>query len=228
MAADAGQAADQMVERGALRWAQWLFFALLVRPLVLLVLGINVRGREYLPHHGPAIIAANHNSHLDTLVLMSLMPLRELHRVRPVAAADYFLRNWLLAWFALRVIGILPLRRAVGGADGGMGRAAGGSLAALQRAIARAEIVLMFPEGSRGEPERPAALKPGIAHLARRAPEVPIIPVHLAGLGRALPRGEGLLVPFICDIHIGAAIYWRGDRQALMAQLCDWLSDRHR
>lgn len=207
--------ADTAGERGSLRWLQWLFFALLVRPLVLLVLGINVRHRERLPRQGPAIIAANHNSHLDTLVLMSLLPLRDLHRLRPVAAADYFLRNRLLAWFALRVIGILPLRRGCGGGSD--------PLAALEQALARGEVLLLFPEGSRGEPECAAPLKPGIAHLLKRAPQTPIIPVHLAGLGKALPRGEGILVPFICDIHVGEPIRWQGDRQLLMAELNDRL-----
>lgn len=202
-------------ERGPLRWAQCLFFALLVRPLALLVLGINVRNRERLPRHGPAIIAANHNSHLDALVLMALVPLRDLHRVRPVAAADYFLRNRLLAWFVLRVVGILPLQR---------GSSRGGDpLAGLQSALERGDILLLFPEGSRGEPETPAPLKPGVAHLLQRVPHAVVVPVRLAGLGKALPRGEGILVPFICDIHVGRAIQWRGERRQVMDALNEWL-----
>jgi len=180
------------------RWLQILFFALVVRPLVLVVLGLNVRGRERLPLRGPAVVVANHNSHLDTLVLMSLYPLHALHRIRPVAAADYFLRNRMTAWLSRTFIGILPVER-----GGGHARE---SLAAMGAALEQSAILILYPEGTRGEPERLAAFRGGVARLASERPGLAVVPVFMHGLGKALPRGEGLLVPFFCDVFVGEAL----------------------
>ena len=122
-----------------------LFFLLVVRPISWVLLGLNVRHAERLPCDGPAVIIANHNSHLDTLVLMSLFPRRCLRRLRPVAAADYFLRWRWLAWFSRSIIGIIPLRRGREGFED----LRTDVVAALQRG----DLLILFPEGTRGEPE---------------------------------------------------------------------------
>ena len=82
----------------ATRLLRVLVMLLLVRPFLLFVMGVNVRNRRRLPLRGPALVVGNHNSHLDTVVLLSLFPLSLLHRLRPVAAADYFLANRLPGW----------------------------------------------------------------------------------------------------------------------------------
>lgn len=196
------------------RVLRFIFFGVLARFVALFVLGLNVRHRERLPLRGPAILVANHNSHLDTIVLMTLFPLRALPQLRPVAAMDYFLRNKLLAWFSTRVIGILPMsRRPV--------PSAGDPLAETSAFLAGGGIVILFPEGTRGANETLAEFKSGIAHLARRHPEVPIVPVFLHGLGKALPKGDPLLVPFFCDIFVGESLCWTGDKQEFMANLSE-------
>ena len=186
-----------------MRLLQAIFFLLVVRPLVMIVLGLNLRGSERLPMRGPAIVAANHNSHLDTLTLMSLWPLAQLHRVRPIAAADYFLSNAKLAWFSLNIMHIIPIDRVRKEKESD-------PLAAPSEALQKGEILLLFPEGSRGEPEQLSRFKSGVARLLERCPQAPIIPVFTHGLGKALPRGDFLLVPFFLDVVVGEPIYWRG------------------
>jgi len=190
-----------------------VFYLFFVRPLALIVLGLNVRNREKYPTCGPAVIAANHNSHLDTIVLLSLFPLKSIFSVRPVAAADYFLKNPLMAWFSLNIIGIIPVRRS------GKKDSNEDPLAGVKQALLDKQIVVIFPEGSRGEPESPADFKKGISYIAESFPEVPVCPVFLYGLGKSLPRGDFVLVPFFCDVFVGSHIKWNGDREGFMAEL---------
>lgn len=76
-----------------MRIFKFLFVLLLVKPLVFIGLGLNIINRKNLPANGPIVVAANHNSHLDTLVLLALFPINMVHKVRPVAAADYFFKK---------------------------------------------------------------------------------------------------------------------------------------
>lgn len=190
-----------------------LFYLIIVKPLVLFILGINARNREFLPVQGPAIIVANHNSHLDALALMSLFPLKVIPYVQPVAAADYFLKNRWLKWFALDVIGIIPIERKVtAGQD---------VLAPVIEALDRKAILILFPEGSRGEPENMGKLKNGIGHILSERPEIPVIPVFFYGLGKSLPKGEVILIPFFIDAFIGEPLMWLGNRKVFMAELSE-------
>lgn len=189
-----------------------LFFGLIVRPLVFLVMGLVVHNRDRLPRCGPAIIAANHNSHLDTMVLMSLFPLRDLPRVRPVAAADYFLRNRFMKWFSLYVIGIVPISR-TGDVDRDK------VFAGCREALGQGDMLILFPEGSRGEPEKMGALKKGIHYLANGDQPCQVVPIYLYGLGKALPKGEALLVPFNVEVAIGTAMLLRGSAAQSVASL---------
>src|SRR5262245_25295616 len=118
---------------------------LVVRPLAQLLFGLDVIGREKLPKSGPAIVAANHNSHVDTIVLLCLFPSKLLPKIRPVAAADHFDKGGFGSWFSKNIIGIIPIKR------GGAARGEDVLLGAKQ-ALERGEILVLFPEGSRGEP----------------------------------------------------------------------------
>lgn len=196
------------------RVLQWLFFALFLRPVVYILLGLNVRDWQKLPTSGPAIIAANHNSHLDTLVLMSMFPLRMLPKLRPVAAEDYFLSNPILAWFATRIIGIVPVSRK-GTSDN--------PLEGCFKALEEGDILIIFPEGTRGEPETPpSSFKKGVALLAEHSPEAKVVPVVLHGLGKIFPKGSYIPLPFCCDVFVGSGLTFKTSGEHFMENLTEF------
>jgi len=190
-----------------------IFFMIFVKPLVYIILGINVHNRELLPQEGAVIIAANHNSHIDTLVLMSLFPTKTMFSIHPVAAADHFLKNKALSWFAQEIIGILPIERT------NSVKASRDFLAKTQKKLDENKILIIYPEGTRGEPEFISEFKNGIAHIAKNNPEIPVIPVCLQGIGKVLPKDESILVPFICDVQVHKPIYGRKNTKEFMQEL---------
>ena len=189
-----------------------LFVLLVAYPVVLLWLGLHVRHRERLPLRGPALVVANHNSHLDILVLLSLFPLLGIARVQPVAAADYFLRNRFLKWFSLHLVGIIPIARSLTNLESH-------PLDGCFQALERGQILIIFPEGTRGETERMAQLKYGIWYLAKRFPQVPVIPVFMHGLGKSMPKGSWLPLPLFIRIAIGKPLFWAEDKDAFIGDL---------
>jgi 1-acyl-sn-glycerol-3-phosphate acyltransferase len=195
--------------RTALRRAAMV---MLFRPIARVMFGLNKIGSENLPTQGPAIIVANHNSHVDTLVLLCIFPSRLIGRLRPVAAADHFLGDPVSSWFSRRVVGIIPLKRT------GVGRGED-VLAQAKEALSDGDILIVFPEGTRGAPEELGAFKAGVARLAEAAPTAPIIPIYIQGAGRALPKGAKIPVPFDITIVIGQALAFTGSRPDLIAAL---------
>jgi 1-acyl-sn-glycerol-3-phosphate acyltransferase len=196
-------------------------FMLVAKAIAWLVLGLRVHHRERLPLAGPAILVANHNSHLDALVLMSLYPLAMAERLRPVANEQYFLQqNRYLAWFARHVLDIIPVTAATAGTiSPECGCSHRTFLKRCAAALAQDQIVILFPEGSRGQPEHLSQFHSGVAHLAKQHLTVPIVPIFLTGLGKALPKGNPLLVPFVCGVAIGPSIFWNGNKRAFLETL---------
>jgi 1-acyl-sn-glycerol-3-phosphate acyltransferase len=198
-------------------WLRFLLLVLAARPLALFLTGADVTGRERLPLNGPAIVAANHSSHVDTLLLLAIFPSRAVARVRPVAAADYFLRDPVIGWFSRHVIGIVPVARLKAGQktrDNGED-----VLAPARAALAAGDIVVVFPEGTRGDGDQLGQLKGGVARLAEAFPEAPVTPVWIQGAGRVLPKGQAIPAPLNCAVLVGEPLAWTSDRQAFMARL---------
>ncbi len=192
------------------RFLQAAFFVLLLRPFMWLFIGLRVRGREHLPDRDPFILVANHSSHLDTAALLNLFPLSRLQNIRPCAAADYFERTRTRTVLSHTLFNVLPIHRTGSPAEDH-------PIRLMSEALERGESLLLFPEGTRGPGPGMAPFRSGIAWLAEQLPHVPIVPAYLTNMGRALPKGEFLPVPFFCEVRIGAPLHLSGTREEILA-----------
>ena len=122
-------------------------------------------GREHIPAHGPVIIAANHRSFLDPFVI-GTMARRPLYYV----AKQELFRHRLQAWI-LNSLGAFPVRR--GAADEDM-------IGTAKAILARGDIVLIFPEGTRTRPGSLGKPKRGVGRLALET-GAPVVPVAVIG-----------------------------------------------
>lgn len=187
-----------------------LFALCIVWPVIWLWLGLRIKHRERLPKRGPAILVANHNSHMDVFALLSLFPLCRQVEIHPVAAADYFLRNKIIGWFALNILNIIPVMREGGEAN---------PLALCEQALREGNTLILFPEGTRGEPGKLSPLKSGVWHLSQSMPEVPIIPVWLRGTERVMAKGNRIPLPLFIDVAIGDILSFNHDKNTFMYDL---------
>jgi 1-acyl-sn-glycerol-3-phosphate acyltransferase len=194
-------------------WLRFLLITAILRPAARFMLGADIVGQENLPKSGPAIVAANHNSHVDTLLLLTIFPARLMPFLRPAAAADYFLKDPFIGWFSSKLVGIVPVERARAGSGADV-------LAPMRGALAQGAIVILFPEGTRGPgTDEMGELKGGIARLAEAFPQAPVIPIWIEGAGRVLPKGTMVPVPMNCTVLVGEAVPAFVDRPGFMAAL---------
>jgi glycerol-3-phosphate dehydrogenase (NAD(P)+) len=122
-------------------------------------------GTEQIPQTGPAIIASNHRSFFDPFVIgtMSRRP------IYYVAKIELF-RNPVLAWF-LSALGAFPVERGVGDRD---------AIRTAEELLARGELVLIFPEGTRTRPGPLGPPKRGVGRLTLES-GAPVIPLAING-----------------------------------------------
>ncbi len=170
-----------------------------------LVSGVQVRWDGVEPEPCQRIYFANHSSHLDFVVLWAALPPELRARTRPVAAKDYWEKGSLRPYLAQHVFHAVLLERgAPTPTDVTPTHVAARDLIdGLVAALVDDTSLIIFPEGTRGSGETVAPFKSGIYHLARRRPDVELVPVHIDNLNRILPKGEIFPVPLISTVTFG-------------------------
>jgi 1-acyl-sn-glycerol-3-phosphate acyltransferase len=137
-----------------------------------------VRGREHLPTTLPFILIANHSSHLDALILASVLPSAVRWCTFPIAAGDTFFETPTHALLASGLMNALPMWRK------NCGRHALEEL--RSRLVDEPCAYILFPEGTRSRTGEIGAFKPGLGMIVAGT-SIPIIPCHLQGTFDAWP-----------------------------------------
>lgn len=151
---------------------------------------LHIEGEEFIPRTGPTILAANHVSFIDPIIIMVSVR----RPVRFMAKKELF-RFPLFGWL-LRQFGTFPINR---------NRT---NLQAFKQAtslLEAGEVVAMFPEGTRGDGVELRPAKPGIGLIAART-GAPVVPVLHRGTEKVLPKGAWFPRPHRIVIKFGAPL----------------------
>src|SRR4051794_38164250 len=162
---------DRARTRGVNPVVYWIVRAVL-QPFFHAYFRVTRIGREHLPAEGPCIIAANHRSFLDPFVI-GIMLRRPLYFV----AKKELFANRLQAWF-LNSLGAFPIDRGNADAD---------AMSTAREILARGDVVVIFPEGTRIRPGALGTPKRGVGRLALET-GAPVVPVAVVGT-EAIRRG---------------------------------------
>ncbi|HXW44421.1 MAG TPA: lysophospholipid acyltransferase family protein [Streptosporangiaceae bacterium] len=173
--------------------AFWMFLKyVLLGPALRLLFRPKVTGLEHVPREGGAILAANHVSFLDPLLLPLVVP----RRVMFLTKVKYIDKP-MLRWF-LTGAGVIPVAT-------DDPSAVGGAVTAGVEAVRAGRLVGIFPEGTRSRDGLLHRGKTGVARIAMET-GVPVIPAGITGTDLAFPRGAKLPRPHSVHITFGPPI----------------------
>ena len=153
----------------------------IIPPVARAVWRPTVEGLENVPETGPVILASNHLSFVDSIVIPCIVP----RKVTYLAKSDYFTGTGVKGaaqrmWF--QGLGMLPI-------DRDDSRAALASLDTALEVLERGEAFGIYPEGTRSRDGRIYKGRTGVAHLALTA-GCPVVPVGLTGTEEIQPVGS--------------------------------------
>ena len=157
------------------------------------------RGIE--PTQKQRIYFANHVSNADMPMIWTVLPSAIRRNTRPVAAADYWLKNRLRAFVGPEVFNcVLIDRRPEARTED--------PLEKLLEALDEGSSLIIFPEGNRNMTDEPLLpFRAGLFNMGRKRPEIDLVPTWVANLNEIMPKGEVIPLPLICTVTFGQPIH---------------------
>jgi len=173
-------------------------FGLLLAFIARLITGAQGHWKGCPPKAEQRIYFANHQSHLDWVLIWAALP-RELRATtRPIAARDYWTSSPFKHWITREVFhAVYVSRQRTDDQD---------PLEPLIDALKSGDSLVIFPEGTRSNKGLPQPFKSGLFNLAEQFPQVQLIPAWIDNVQRVMPKGEVVPVPILCTVTFGAPV----------------------
>ena len=206
--AGATREGDDAIERIKRVW--YLFCQTLLQVFFIMVFRLRVYGREQVPATGGVVIASNHQSFFDPVLVGVGLP-RSLNYM----ARDTLFRIAPFRWL-IRSLNAFPFRRE--GIDTGTIREA-------IRRVGAGGIVVIFPEGTRTNDARIGEIKKGAGLISRKA-KSPVVPAVIDGAFEAWPRGQVLFRPWPVNVAFGRAMSYAEQARMSEPEVARVISDR--
>jgi len=161
--------------------------------------GSVARWQGCAPEPLQRVYFANHTSNLDGPVLWASLPPHMRVLTRMIGAKDYWSVGRVRPFLAHRVFNAVLIERKKPTPECN-------PLDDMINALGERHSLIIFPEGGRHNAPEPQPFKPGLFHLAKKRPDVDLVPVWMENLNRILPKGEILPVPMLGSVTFGEPI----------------------
>ena len=175
-----------------------IIYSFFIRWFLKLIVGVKFDKANFLLNENQFILVANHNSHLDTMTLLASLPSSIIHKVKPVAAGDHFGKTKFKGKITSFFVNALLIKR---GRD--KNNPENDPINKMLKELDNGYSLILFPEGTRGEPEKEQPLKKGIGIILSQRPEIKFVPAYMKGMGKAMPKDDSLIVPFNSTLTYG-------------------------
>ncbi|MCO4847746.1 MAG: 1-acyl-sn-glycerol-3-phosphate acyltransferase [Yoonia sp.] len=176
------------------------------------------QGIEPIPRQ--RVYYSNHTSNADMPMIWSVLPPALRRTVRPVAAADYWLKNALRAFIGPEVFNCVLIDRRPEVDDKPMDK--------ILEALDEGASLIIFPEGNRNMgDDLLLPFKAGLYNMGLARPDVDLVPTWVANLNTIMPKGEVIPLPLICTVTFGAPVHIADgeSKDAFLARAAKALSD---
>ena len=181
------------------------FIAFLTRRSARLLTGARSLWIGCEPELKQRIYFANHNSHIDFILLWSSLPKEMRRRTRPVAASDYWTKDGIRRFLIQDTFNGVTIKRNRENNDD--------PLQPIKDVLQQGYSIIFFPEGTRNLEDDVELLqfKSGLYNLHREFPDIEVVPVWISNLKRVMPKGAFIPLPLLSTVIFGKPLEQRAN-----------------